>query len=731
MYNAIAILKRFQIRDILFHFRYGILQLNGEPVTKFTQRDVNSNHVKYIHSSGEIGPKAIKDSVTFIVSDQKFTATAELPMYILNITITPVDNQKPTIISGDIAVEEGHKFVFTPDVITVKDPDTEPEMIKFVITKQPRWGYLENTKLNVGSEKSNVGNPVTTFRLQDIIDKSINYIQATHKGVEPTEDSFAFYATDGNLQSPDRTAVIKIKPVNDEEPDVMLNDIIVDEGGSLIIDQSTVDAVDMDIPKEPISLSISQPPEHGDIVMMLHTKNGDVEASVNDFSADELHNGLKLKYRHDNSEHFADRFALTVSDGKHQVKKVCNVSIKPINDALPAIIKNTGLILEYGDHAIISSIVLQATDDDNGGDEIYYIVLNVPRKGVLQYCPDPHVPTYSSACEEITTGRNFSQKDIDDNHVRYLHTRSTSGSDSDSFTFVLTDGKNKRHTETFEITIMNAKRANIALLNKGISIHEGERVALTTSNLSASDESTKPEEIVFAIVRPPRLGQMEIIDKPLVAISSFTQLDLASRKIVYNHLTKTDFLEDTFRFTVTNGYSDAKDAEFHIKIDPLDKILPTLEVNSLVEVLQGTEVAITSSHLRAEDPDTASSNVTYMIAKQPTFGRLYNRGVYITSLFTQSSIDRGFITYESEGTHTGLDNFLFTVTDGRHEGFLINGTLHQQPVMCSVFIKQLVNDAPRLLTLKHPERIEVFSDGRYELFISPAYLSHLMTKRTK
>ena len=695
-------------------FRYGILQVNGAPATKFTQQDVSNGVVKYIHTSGEIGPRNVKDSVTFIVSDQTFIATADLPMYVLNITVTPVDNQKPTIIfGGSIEIEEGHKFVFTPDIITVKDPDTEPEMIKFVITKQPRWGYLENVKPSSGSEKSNAGNPVTTFRLQDIIDQSINYIQATHKGVEPTEDSFTFYATDGNLNSPDHIAVIQIKPINDEEPDVMLNDIFVEEGGSKIIDQSTVDVVDMDIPKEHITLSVSQPPEHGDIVLMLHTKNGDVEASVNDFTADELHNGMKLKYRHDNSENFSDRFALTVSDGKHEVKKVCNVTIQALNDARPEIVKNTGLILEYGDHAVLSGIVLQATDDDNEDDEIYYIVVVVPRKGVLQYCSDPHSPTFSFECQEVIAGRNFSQKDIDNNHIRYLHTSSTDGSEIDSFTFVLTDGKNKRHVETFEIRIMNSKRSNIALLNKGLSIREGERVVITTSNLSAADESTKAEDIVFAIIRPPRLGQVELIDRPLVAVSSFTQLDLASQKVVYNHLTKTDFLEDTFTFTVTNGFSDAKDAEFHVKIDPLDKILPSLVVNNLVEVLQGTEVAITSAHLSAEDPDTASSNVTYMIAKQPTYGRLYNRGVYITSLFTQSSIDRGFITYESEGSHTGLDNFLFTVTDGRHEGFLINGTLHLQPVMCSVFIKPLVNDAPRLLTLKHPENLESFSDGRY------------------
>ena len=138
---------------------------------------------------------------------------------------------------------------------------------------------------------------------------------------------------------------------------------------------------------------------------------------------------------------------------------------------------------------------------------------------------------------------------------------------------------------------MNSKkRVNIALLNRGLNIREGERVTLTTNELDASDESTRAEEIVFAVIRSPRLGQLEYIDRPLVSISSFTQLDMASNKIVYNHLTKTDFTVDSFTFTVTNGLSDAKDGEFIITIEPLDKTLPTLLANTLVEVLQGMEL---------------------------------------------------------------------------------------------------------------------------------------------
>lgn len=690
------------------------MQVRGEPATKFTQQEVKDGVVHYIHSSGEIGSQIIRDSATFIVSDEHFIASADLPHYNLNITITPVDNQTPIIIAGmPIIVEEGMKFILSPDFITAKDADTEPESIQFVITNQPKWGYLENVKPNPGSEKSNAGNPVISFKLQDIIDHSINYIQATHKGVEPTNDSFDLFATDGRLNSLSHALFITITPMNDEEPDVMLNDISVAEGGSKIIDRSMVDAIDMDQPKENLMLSISQLPEHGDIVVMLHTPNGDIEAAVYDFSANELHKGMKLKYIHDNSEHFTDKFAITVSDGKHEIKKVCTVTIDPVNDERPEILKNTGLQMDYGQQAVLSNILLQSIDLDNTDDQVYYVIVRVPKKGVLQYCSDPNEHMFSDKCRDIWVGQNFTQRDIDSNRVRYLHTTGMSGSEFDSFMFILTDGQNKRHAETFQIKILNSKRANIALINNGIDVEEGERAIISTVCLSASDESTRAEEIVFAVIRPPNLGQLEYIDRHLVGISSFTQMDLASGKLVYNHLTKTDFVEDSFTFAVTNGMSDTKDSEFIIRINPIDNELPTLVQNELVEVLQGAEIPILSNNLKADDPDTDSSNVTYLIAKQPTFGRLYNRGVYITSLFTQNAIDRGFITYESSGTHTGLDNFLFNLSDGKHEGFLINGTLQVQPVFCSIYTKPLVNDAPKLITNKHPDVLEVFEDGRY------------------
>jgi hypothetical protein len=48
------------------------------------------------------------------------------------------------------------------------------------------------------------------------------------------------------------------------------------------------------MPKDKLNFAISQPPEHGNIVVMIKTRSGEVEAAIQDFSIDELHSGLRL-----------------------------------------------------------------------------------------------------------------------------------------------------------------------------------------------------------------------------------------------------------------------------------------------------------------------------------------------------------------------------------------------------------------------------------------------------
>jgi hypothetical protein len=89
-----------------------------------------------------------------------------------------------------------------------------------------------------------------------------------------------------------------------------------------------------------------------------------------------------------------------------------------------------------------------------------------------------------------------------------------------------------------------------------------------------------------------------------------------------------------------------------------------------------------------------------------------------TKEFTQRDIDQGYIAYESDMSYAGLDNFLFTISDGRHSGFLVNETLQTKPIICSIFVNPTVNDAPKLIINNPPETLEYFGQDKYGFRIS-------------
>lgn len=61
---------------------------------------------------------------------------------------------------------------------------------------------------------------------------------------------------------------VTIVPSNDEAPDLMLQDFAIPEGADMVIDQSMVDAIDLDMPKDALHFTVSQMPVHGKVKVL-------------------------------------------------------------------------------------------------------------------------------------------------------------------------------------------------------------------------------------------------------------------------------------------------------------------------------------------------------------------------------------------------------------------------------------------------------------------------------
>ncbi|XP_013409601.1 FRAS1-related extracellular matrix protein 1 isoform X2 [Lingula anatina] len=677
----------------------GLLFVNGQLATRFIQKDVRLGMVTYRHRGYEIGSEAQYDSMTFVLSDSDVPTHQSLTLHDLNITIVPLDNRRPRIKSDRlIVVGEADTLQITTKMLNAEDIDTPDGELLFIIREQPKFGFFENIQPDPGSEKLNRGIRISQFKLSDVQNGLINYVQSRHEGVEPRSDAVSLVVSDGKLRSTETEITIRIMPQNDELPEVTLADFLVEEGGEKVIDTSMINLVDKDTPREILTISVSKKPKHGHVAIMAQSySHGElVELPMPEFTVDDLNSDLVMMYKHDGTENFADEFTVQVSDGKHTVYKTASVKIKPINDEKPVVLRNAGLHLEFGETSLISGASLMTADGDNHDNEINFIIAEVPSRGLLQLKSD------EGRWIEIGPGMRFTQDDVNMNRVRYVNTGEIANNRTDKFIFQLSDGVHSTPMETFEIEVKNSRKDNLALLNRGINLEEGQQVIITTANLSASDESLRPNEILFTITDPPTQGYLQLISQPGLTIDTFTQLDLASQKVAYVHTTKDDMTEDLFSFTVSNGIAIPKVANFIIRITPRDREIPTLKLNQPLIVQEGVLENLSSSNLLAIDPDTSTHNISYILLKLPSHGELLRGNQLVKDKFTQFELDSSLISYKSQNAKSGIDHFLFYLTDNHHEGFLINGTYHVKPVVFSIIVRPLVKIPPKLVTMGPP-----------------------------
>ncbi|XP_071370696.1 FRAS1-related extracellular matrix protein 1a, partial [Centroberyx affinis] len=715
---------------------HGVVLRSGVVVDRFVQADITAGAVTYKHTGLEIGLTPRHDTITFVISDGetenspsccgggnpfKSRGTAHLrdslPVYDLKITVFPVDSQPPSLTTGDIfVVDEGGTSPISVSHLKASDMDTALEELVVSLVSPPQFGYIENVLPSPGFEKSNMGISIASFSYKDIIDGHVNYVQSRHQRMEPTADQFMLCLSDGKHSSADVPFYIIISPTNDEIPEFVARNITVREGEMKELDSSILNAVDLDVPKNELLFSVVKPPQHGSI---MNHKGGrpvyrrrEAETPVEDFTMTNLRNGMALMYMHDDSENMEDSFTIQLTDGKHQLHRQVMVKVLPVNDEEPRVIRNNGLEVEPGEARLISSVTLFAQDSDTPSPEVMYMFESVPTQGLLQLKEGQDWVT-------LTAGRNCTQETVDMNLLRYLHTGLHSANTQDFFVFYLLDGKNRSPAQHFHISVKDVEKGNIAIFVKPVNVSRGDRVVLTTDVLLATDGTDKPEELLYVITNPPAHGHVEYIRHPGLAISTFSQMDIAANLVAYVHDNRASASTETFQFVVSNGKT-TRNGTFEVAVEMVDRVLPALSHNNGVTVPQGSSMTLGPDCLTLSDPDTPPSGLIFALLQPPQYGQLLLGGATLTagSNFTQRNIQELEVTYKHGGGPSQIDRFAFTASDSTNRGFLLDGRLHTEPVFFTIQIKPLDNSSPEVVKLHPLWKAELLADGRFGIFLS-------------
>lgn len=636
---------------------YGALRRDGTPLAvnaTFTQDDINTGKISYAHD----GTENFADSFRYTVRDggTPLGVTVEQTFAIVITTV----NDAPVVLTNlGLVLDEGTQATISDADLAATDVDNLPASLTYVVLQVTSVGTLRagTTALVANS----------TFTQGDINAGVINYL---HNGSETVSDSFQFLVRDaGGASTAAATFSIVIVPGNDPPLVVRNSGLTVSEGGSGLVLNTALQVTDADDPASALIYRLTGVPANGVLL------RGTTALAVNGtFSQSDIDDSA-MSYQHNGGETTVDSFRFTVTDGTATLgERVFALTITPVNDT-PEIIVNSGVSLLEGGSAIISSMLLAATDPDNAPAQLRFRVLQVPAHGSLLVGSTP-----------VTANGTFLQTDIDTNNVRYTH--DGTNTTSDTFRFEVTDGSATSAAATFNIAITAVNTSPFQVKNEGAAVDEGGAVTLTLALLSFDDLDNVSGTLVYRLTAAPIRGTLYNNIAPLANGSIFMQDNIARGRISYLH-DGSETTGDQFSFTVEDNFgAQVGPFDFVITVRPVND-LPVLVNNQVLGLNEGDiTVTISSALLSYSDAEQTAANLTYRLVLAPVNGTLLRGAapLAVNGTFTQADINGGLLRYTHGGSETVDDSFTFEVSDGV-------GTASPQVFLILV---TPVNDAPTI-----------------------------------
>ncbi|GAB1289869.1 Extracellular matrix organizing protein FRAS1 [Apodemus speciosus] len=700
---------------------YGVLlQTSGADVTElsgdsnFTMEDINNENIRY-SAVFETHGHPVTDGFQFSVSDMDDN---RVDNQVFTIMVTPAENPPHIIAFADlITVDEGgraplslHHFFATED----QDNLQGDAVIK--LSALPKYGCIENTGTGDRFGPGANSDLEASFPIQDVLENYIYYFQSVHESIEPTHDVFSFYVSDGSSHSEIHSINITIERKNDEPPRMTLRPLGVRLSSGAVISNSSLSLQDLDTPDNELIFVLMKKPDHGHLLRRPTAsdplENGTVLDQGSSFTYQDVLAGL-VGYLPGDIYMAVDEFRFSLTDGLHVDTGRMEIYIELPTSSIPHLATNRGLQLSAGSVARITEQHLKATATDSEAGQLVYIMKEDPGAGRLQMATADN-PEQISVRGPI---RSFTQADVSRGQIEYSHGPGEPGG-SFAFKFDVVDREgNKLADQSFSIGVLEDKSPPVIITNKGLVLDENSVEKITTAQLSATDQDSKPAELIYRITAQPQLGHLEHVASPGIQISSFTQADLTSHNVQYVHSSGTGKQSDTFSFVLSDGLHEVTET-FHITIHPVDASLPLVQTRGM-SVQEGVRKTITEFELKAVDVDTEAEAITFTIVQPPRHGTIERttRGQHFhpTSSFTMEDIYQNRVSYSHDGSNSLKDRFTFTVSDGTNPFFIIEEggeeIMTAAPQQFHVDILPVDDGTPRIVTNLGLQWLE-YMDGK-------------------
>lgn len=304
----------------------------------------------------------------------------------------------------------------------------------------------------------------------------------------------------------------------------------------------------------------------------------------------------------------------------------------------PENIANGGTIEEAGSLPLTDHLV--TIDKDTGAPALVYTIHRLPEHGTL-----------IMSGEELGLGARFTQKDIDDGVVTYVHDGSETT--EDGFEWVVSDGASQlpaTGTSRFEVEVTPVNDAPMVVNNSVPDLPEGGTYVLTSADLMASDPEGDP--ITFTVGAFTRgVIERETLDgfEPLAEGDTFTPEDIESGRIRIvdsgdddAQLAMQQSTTASFSWSVSDDQEASADHETTFTVTPVDDP-PTVSFHTSRCYRRGIASAANPLSAPLADPDNLASDYQVCVVSIGT-----GSSAYVITMTTTYGGTTTYTTYQTQ-----------------------------------------------------------------------------------
>ncbi|KAM3609443.1 uncharacterized protein V6R79_015002 [Siganus canaliculatus] len=619
-----------------------IRYLDGDELSYFTWEEMKLGHIYYLHDSTE----STEDSFTLSASVYEIERRS-LPVTI-SVTVVPVNDEPPKLTRNTgLELLAGEEADITSSMLNTDDADTPAEELVY---------HVEGPTSGMVALKEAPEDGLLNFTQSDINNGQIIFV---HKGDE--SGGFSFTVTDGQHTSPLYRFAVTARPLTIDM--VMQEELIVFPGTRQPITSTNLGAVTSEDGNE-IRYSLVRPPRLGRLILA-NDRNQFEE--ITHFSQTQLESGAVF-YEHQLPEDpfwvARDSIELVLSSPPApDVRHILPITVSYYaahSNISSQLWKNKGLEIVQGQRKVIDNSILDASnllaslpEAQQGDVDVVFEMKRFPGHG------------------RITLGgqdlpRNapvFTQEDVTQGNLEYLH--NDSGSSFDSFSFrarlksqghgITSPAESVILEEIFNISVKQrgSDPPELVTIDMLLEVLQGSMTILTKKHLNTQDEDSPPDEVHFKVTKAPSNGRL-VDSLTMDPISEFTQGMINRGQVGFY---SDGSLADGFvEFIVSDGEHQTEPHTLHIGV--LARTL-LLDKAPEIKVKQGDdETLVTEEMLRATTGGPVEEDILYKITSVPKYAAvMVDRQP--TSAFTQKQIKEGRVSVRFVKSTSPRDSVAF------------------------------------------------------------------------